>query len=77
MGAAKAVYTYDGNKQVRRVFDAKNTPAQDDGVSVFEYTLDSTGMRVALRFWDEVGQPVENRNKIQNYVWKEIPEGKK
>jgi len=75
MGVAKVSYTYDGNKQIRRAFDAKNAPAQDEGVSVFEYTLDSTGMRVALRFLDDAGQPVENRNKIHNYVWSKMPDG--
>jgi hypothetical protein len=75
MGVAKAVYTYEGNLQLKRFFDAKNAPAKDDGVSVFEYTLDSTGMRVALRFLDDAGQPVENRNKIYNYVWNKMPDG--
>lgn len=75
MGVAKVVYSYNGNLQLRHAFDAKNAPAKDDGVSVFEYTLDSAGMRVALRFLDETGQPAENRNKIHNYVWTEMPDG--
>ena len=75
MGVAKIVYTYDGNLQLKRAFDAKNEPAKNDGVSVFEYTLDSTGMRVALRFLDDAGKPVENRNKIHNYAWTKMPDG--
>ncbi len=75
MGAAKITYTYEGNLQMKRFFDEKNSPAKNGGASVFEYTTDSTGMRVAMRFLDEAGQPVENRNNIHNYVWSKLPDG--
>jgi len=74
-GAAKATYTYEGNLQVKKFFDEKGVPSKNGGASVFEYTLDSTGMRVAMRFLDEAGQPVENRNNISNYVWTKLTDG--
>lgn len=69
MGAAKITYTYEGELQIKKFFDEKGQPAERDGASAFEYKLDSTGMRVALRFLDAAGQPVENRNNIHNFVW--------
>ncbi len=69
MGAAKVTYTYEGNKQIKRFFNEKGEATQNSGVSVYEYTLDENGMRTALRFLDENGNPVENRNNIHNYVW--------
>lgn len=75
MGPAKIVYSYEGDKQLKRFFDDKGQPTQRDGASVYEYKLDSAGMRVALRFLDEAGQPVENRNKIHNFVWSKTSDG--
>ncbi len=69
MGAAKITYTYEGDLQIKKFFDEKGQPAERDGAATFEYKLDSAGMRIALRFLDATGQPVENRNKIHNYVW--------
>ena len=75
MGAAKITYTYEGNLQVKRFFNEKGEPTKNGGVSVFEYTLDENGMRIAMRFLDETGAPIENRNKIHNYVWTKLPDG--
>lgn len=75
MGPAKITYTYEGDLQVKRSFDDKGQPTQDDGASVYEYKLDTTGMRVALRFLDDAGQPAENRNKISNFVWSKTDDG--
>ena len=75
MGAAKITYTYEGNLQIKRFFDEKGAPTKNGGVSVFEYTLNDNGMRIANRFLDETGQPVENRNSIHNYVWTKMPDG--
>lgn len=74
-GAAKITYTYDGNKQIKRFFNAKNEPVQNGGAWIFEYTLNADGMRVAMRFLDENGQPVENRNNIHNYEWTKLNDG--
>lgn len=74
-GAAKITYTYEGNKQLKRFFDEKNVATKNGGASTFEYTLDASGMRVAMRFLDENGAPVENRNKIHNYKWVKHPDG--
>ncbi|HSM47325.1 MAG TPA: hypothetical protein VK872_05875, partial [Draconibacterium sp.] len=68
-------YTYEGDKQTKRFFNEKNEPAKNGGASIYEYTLNEEGMRVALRFLDENGQPVENRNNIHNYVWSKLPDG--
>lgn len=75
MGAAKITYTYEGNLQIKKFFDEKNAPTKNGGASVYEYTLNEDGMRVAMRFLDETGQPVENRNNIHNYVWTKLPDG--
>ncbi|MCK9641237.1 MAG: hypothetical protein M0R39_15135 [Prolixibacteraceae bacterium] len=75
MGAAKVTYTYEGDKQVKRFFNAKNEPIKNGGASVFEYKLDVSGMRVAMRYLDENSAPVENRNKIHNYQWTKLPDG--
>jgi hypothetical protein len=69
MGAAKVVYTYRGNKQIKKFYNEKGEEIKNSGVSVYEYTLDGNGMRIALRFLDENGEPVENRNNIHNYIW--------
>jgi len=75
MNAAKITYTFEGDKQVKRFFNEKNEPAKNGGASIFEYTVNNEGMRVALRYLDENGQPVENRNNIHNYVWSKLPDG--
>ena len=75
INAAKITYTYQGDKQVKRFFNTKNEPIKNGGASVFEYTLNAEGMRVAMRFLDENNAPVENRNKIHNYQWTKLPDG--
>lgn len=75
MGAAKVTYTYEGDKQIKHFFDEKNVATKDGGATAFEYTLNETGMRTAMRFLDENGAPIENRNKIHNYKWNKMPDG--
>jgi YD repeat-containing protein len=75
-GAAKIAYEYPTGKQVKRFFDENGQPIESDGVFTYEYTLDEKGTRTALRFLDKDGNPVENRNKIHNYVWNILPDGK-
>ena len=75
IGAAKVTFTYEGDKQVKRFFDEKNVAIKNGGASVFEYTLNESGMRIAMRYLDENGAPVENRNKINNYKWNKMPDG--
>ena len=75
IGAAKVTYTYEGNKQAKHFFNEKNKPIQNGGASVFEYTLDDSGIRIAMRYLDDKNAPVENRNKINNYQWTKLPDG--
>jgi len=75
LGAAKITYTYDGNKQMKHFFNDKSEAQKNGGASVFEYTLNDDGMRVGLRFLDENGETVENRNSIHNYKWKKLDDG--
>ena len=70
--AAKVTYTYEGNKQIKHFFDENSEPAKNGGASVFEYTLDDSGTRIAMRFLDENSQPIENRNNIYNYKWTKL-----
>ncbi len=73
--AAKVTYTYEGNKQIKRFFDEEGKQIGSNGAFTFEYTLDGAGMRTAMRFLDEAGNPVENGNKISNYVWSKMDDG--
>jgi len=75
IGAAKITFTYEGNKQLKKFFNEKGEPIKNGGASTLEYTLDENGMRIAMRFLDETGAPIENRNKIANYEWKKMPDG--
>ncbi len=74
-GAAKISYTYEGNKQIKHFYNSKNEPIKNGGASVYEYTLNEKGMRVAMRFLGENGEPVENRNNIHNYTWSKLDNG--
>ena len=75
MGAARVTYDYIGNLQVKHFFNQKNDSIENNGAFTYEYTLDQNGMRVGLRFLDKTGKPVENRNKIHNWVWQKLPDG--
>jgi hypothetical protein len=74
-GAAKIVYEYKDNKQVKHFFDKNNQPVESSGVFVAEYTLDEKGIRTGLKFFGKNGEPVENRNKINSYSWNILPDG--
>jgi hypothetical protein len=75
ISAAKITYTYEGDKQIKRFFNEKNEPIKNGGASVFEYTLNDSGIRIDMRYLDENNAPVENRNKIHNYQWTKLPDG--
>lgn len=75
IGAAKVTYTYEGDKQIKHFFNEKDEPAKNGGASAFEYTLNESGIRIALRFLDENGAPIENRNKVHNFKWNKLPDG--
>lgn len=74
-GAAKITYTYEGNKQIKHFYNAKNEAIKNGGVSVYEYTLSNDGLRIGMRFLDEKGEPMENNNKIYNYAWSKLDNG--
>jgi hypothetical protein len=74
--ASKIVYDYVDGKQVKHFFDKDNRQiAVDGGVYAYEYTLDEGGLRSGLKFYDSIGNPVENRNKIHSYTWSKLPDG--
>jgi hypothetical protein len=75
IGAAKVTYTYEGNKQIKRFLNEKGEAVKNGGATVFEYTLDESGIRIDMRYLDENNAPVENRNKINNYKWKKLADG--
>lgn len=74
-GAAKIVYEYVGNKQIRHLFNKANEPIEPSGVSKEEYTLDDKGIRTGLKFYGKDGSPVENENQIHSWVWSILPDG--
>lgn len=75
LGAAKITYTFEGNKQVKSYYNDKNEATNSGGATTLEYTVNDAGMRVAMRFLNEKGEPTENRNNIYNYKWKELGNG--
>jgi len=74
-GAARITYTYEGDKQLKHFFDDKGVAIKNGGASALEYTLNDSGIRIAMRFLDENGAPIENRNKIHNYKWAMMDDG--
>jgi hypothetical protein len=74
-GAAKIVYEYTDNKQIRHLFNKENEPIESGGVAKEEYTLDNKGIRTGLKFYGKDGTPVENNNKIHSWVWSILPDG--
>jgi len=72
---AKITYDYVDNKQIKHYFDENNQPIESEGVFTAEYTLDDQGIRNGLKFFNKNGEPVENRNKIQSYVWAILDDG--
>jgi hypothetical protein len=74
-GASKIVYEYKDNKQIKSYYNRKNERIESAGVYSAEYTLDDEGVRTGLKFFGKNGEPVENRNKINNYVWTMLPDG--
>lgn len=74
-GAAKIVYDYSDNKQIKRFFNKDNEQIESGGVFTAEYTLNDKGIRTGLKFFGKNGEPVENRNKINRYVWTILDDG--
>ncbi len=71
--AAKVVYDYTDGKQIKHFFNKDNQPVKvDGGVYAYEYSLDQNGQRTGLKFYDSIGNPVENRNKIHSYTWSKL-----
>jgi YD repeat-containing protein len=74
--AAKIVYEYTDGKQVKHFFNKDNQQIKvDGGVYAYEFTLDESGLRSGLKFYDSVGNAIENRNKIHSYTWSKLPDG--
>ena len=74
-GASKIVYEYKDNKQIKHFFNKDNQSVEPDGVFSAEYSLDANGNRTGLKFYAKDGTPVENRNKINYYVWSILKDG--
>jgi|GEM_PF-311961 len=74
--AAKIIYEYTNGKQIKHFFDKVNKQIKVDGdVYAYEYSVDENGQRTGLKFYDSIGNPVENRNKIHYYTWSKLPDG--
>jgi hypothetical protein len=74
-GAAKIVYEYSNNRQVKSFYNKKGERIESSGVYSAEYILDNKGVRTALKFFGKEGQSVENRNSIHSYDWSILPDG--
>ncbi len=74
LDAARIVINYEDNKEIRHYFNKNNEPQTIQGnVFTSVYSMDESGFRTGLRFYDKENQPVENRNKIAYYVWSMTP----
>jgi hypothetical protein len=73
--AAKIVYEYTDNKQIRHYFNMNNEPVESVGVFKSEYTLDQNGNRIGLKFYGKYGEPVENKHRIHSWTWSILPDG--
>ena len=74
--ASRILYEYKDGKQIKTFFDKNNQQiAVDGGVYTYEYSLDEAGQRAGLKFYDSIGAPVENWNKINYYTWSKLPDG--
>jgi hypothetical protein len=74
--ASKIVYSYADGKQVKLFFNKDNQQiAVDGGVYSYQFSLDESGLRTGLKFYDSVGNAIENRNKIHSFIWSKIPDG--
>lgn len=74
--ASKIVYEYTDGKQIKRFYNKDNQQIKVNGeVYTYEFALDENGLRTGLKFYDSIGNPVENRNKIHSYVWSKLPDG--
>ena len=74
-GAAKIVYDYTDNRQIKHYFNKDNEQIESAGVFSEEYTLDEKGNRTGLMFFGKDGSPVENRNKIHSWKWSVLEDG--
>jgi hypothetical protein len=74
-GAAKIVYKYIGNKQIKSFFNKDNEPIESGGAFQYEYMLDDKGDRTGLMFLGKDGSMIENRNKIHSWKWSKLPDG--
>lgn len=74
-GNAKIVYEYKNDKQIKHFYNKDNERVESSGVYTAEYTLNEKGIRTGLKFYGKDGAPVENRNKIHNYVWTVLDDG--
>jgi hypothetical protein len=73
-GASKIAYEYKDGKQIKTWFNKKNERIEAAGVYYGEYSLNDKGVRTALKFFGKDGAPVENRNKINTFVWTILPD---
>jgi YD repeat-containing protein len=74
-GAAKIVYEYKENKQIKTYFNKNNEKVESGGVFSSVYTLDNNGNRTSLIHLGKTGELVENRNKIHSWKWNILPDG--
>jgi len=74
-GATKITYTYEENMQVKSFFNKDGEQISSGGVYKPVYILNSDGLRTNLHFYDENGEPVENRNNIHRYKWEIMENG--
>ena len=76
VGGSKVVIEYSDNQEIHTYFNKDNEQiATPSKVYTAVYDLNENGVRVGLKFMDEAGNSVENRNKITSYTWSILEDG--
>jgi len=75
-GAAKVTFEYTDSTETRLYFDKDGKSKVVNG-EVFKsvFSIGDNGLRTGLKFYDEEGSQIENRNKIASYKWGKLPDG--
>lgn len=67
--APKTKVIWGENKEIRQYFDAANKRVAIDGVWEEVISYDNQGRRIAMKYFDDEGNPAENINGVHHYQW--------
>lgn len=74
-GAPSVKISYEGNKEYYNYYNLEGEQMERFGFYTAEYELDEEGVRKGLKFLDQDGKMVENRNGIAWFEWDVLASG--